>query len=570
MLQSLRIQNIALIEKMEVDFHTGLQVLSGETGAGKSIVVDSVNLILGGRADRDLIRTGCEKAAVEAVFDAPGVRPVFDLLDREGIEHDGRTVSIYREMTRSGRNLCRVCGMILPLTTLRELAALLMDIHGQHDHQFLMNPARHLAYLDQIGDRDHQKLLAETGDACRAFMGIHREYARMVKQSAGKDQRIAQLEKDLNTLRKARLKAGEEEKLTEEIKRLHNAGKITESLQEAHRLIASGETEYSSLDQIRNAGNLLKGLAAYGESFEELGTRCESLFYELQELSYDIHSALENAESDPSRLQKAEERLTLIRKLQRKYGNSMEEILAAAEQMEKEYSALCALDDQMREKGTVHKQLLSAYRKKARELSESRRRLAADFAVKMEKELAELGMSTTRFSVAFEEKENQKPTMPTENGDDRVEFMISPNPGEPMKPLARIASGGELSRIMLALKTLEAGHTGIDAMVFDEIDTGISGRMAQVVAEKMMRISRKQQVICVTHLPQIAAAADNEYRIRKDVVDDRTFTTVQELDGEGRILEVARMISGAEGVTEETEKYARNLLTAAEKAREKA
>ena len=563
MLLSLGLRNVALIEELEIQFHKGFHVLSGETGAGKSIVVDAVNLALGGRADREIIRTGTEKARVEAVFDVPGDEGVAALLKREEIEYDGRTVTICREVSQNGRNLCRICGVMMPVGFLREMAPLLMDIHGQHEHQFLMNPEMHLSFLDRMGGEDHRSLLDRTRGACERFMEIHRKYARLVRENEKKKSRIEQLEKELEELHGAKLREGEEEELEQEAGRLRNAQKIRDTLEEAHLMLATGEREASCMEKIRAASGRLKALAPYGGRMEEMAERCESLYYELEELSFEISQAADQSDAQPGRLEAVENRMDLIRRLQRKYGETIREILQEQEKMEKEYSELCALDDQISQTGAEHKQALAEYRALARELSRSRRELAVTFEQRMKEELGQLGMGATIFRASFAEAP-KKPTMPQPNGDDQMEFLISPNPGEPLKPLAKIASGGELSRLMLAIKSLEAGHRGVEAMVFDEIDTGISGRMAQVVAEKMRRIAGERQVICVTHLPQIAAAAEYQYLVHKDVVGQRTVTSVQELDRSGRIEEVARMISGAQGITAEAAGYAEKMISAYE------
>ncbi len=565
MIQSLSLTNIALIEKLDISFYNGMHVLTGETGAGKSIVVDAVNLILGGRADKDLIRTGTEKATAEAVFDVPENAEIQALMEREQIEYDGRTVIIYREISRNGKNICRVCGVMTALSFLKELAAYLMDIHGQHDHRFLLDPGMHLSYLDRMGGADHRALMQETAAACEAFLKNHRAYARLVKQNEYKEQRMSLLESELEALHQAKMKPGDEQRLTEECAALRVSGKAARAFRSAYAELAEGETEASALGKVKEALNALRTQGA-SEAAEQLAARCETLYYELEEFAFDLNRALEQAGDDPGRLEQAERRLDMIKRLLRRYG-SEEGALAAEESLEEEYRDLTGLEDRLEEMAAEHKRLLSEYRKAARNLSASRRELARTFSSKMRGELAELGMGNTQFEAVFAANEQKKPQMPREIGDDQMEFMISPNPGEPMKPLARIASGGELSRLMLALKTLEADHTGLDAMVFDEIDTGISGRMAQVVAEKMVRIAESCQVICVTHLPQIAAAADHEYLVQKHVNGDRTQTTVTELDPAGRREEVARMISGAEGVTEATRNYAERLLSEARQKR---
>ena len=563
MLNRLILRNIALIENLEISFQNGLHVLSGETGAGKSIVVDAVNLVLGGRADRDIIRTGTDRAYVEAIFDVLGNHVVFSLLDQEEIDHDESTVTICREISQNGKNICRVGGVITSLSFLRELSPLLMDIHGQHEHQFLMNPEMHLQFLDRMGDETHQKLLKDTASSCERFLSIHREYAKLIRRNEEKNARLESLEKELQILHEARLKEGEEDQLTEEINRLRNAHAIQESLQAAHTMLAAAERDSSCLDKIKNACSMIKSLAKYGKDMETLAGRCESLYYELEELSYDLYQQYERQDVQPQELDKAENRLSLIRKIKKKYGENIPEILKAQRSLESEYSEMCSIDDRLRQTAAEHKRALAEYRTCAKAVTRSRKELAVQFENHMQIQLRDLGMESTLFKVVFSEVgADHKPLMPSLSGDDQVEFYISPNPGEPLKPLAKIASGGELSRLMLAIKTLEAGHRRVESMVFDEIDTGISGRAAQVVAEKMRMIAADCQVICVTHLPQIAAAADHQYLVNKKVQGQRTVTDVHQLDRKGRIAEIARMISGAEGISTDASSYAEKMLDA--------
>ena len=566
MIRSLSISNVALIEKLDINFHEGLNVLSGETGAGKSIVVDAVSLILGGRAEKDLIRTGTEKASVEAEFDVPGNEDAAALLRREDIEYDGRTIIIRREISRSGRNICRICGVVSSLTFLKELAPYLMDIHGQQDHRFLLDPSVHLSFLDQLGGDEHIALLDKTAKSCAAFLANHREYSKLVRLNEKKDARIEQIKKELGDLKKADLKEGEEERLTQQVSKLRNSEKISVALRQAADSILSVDSDGGPADRVRLASGALKLISSLDDEYFSLSSRCEELYYELQELGFDLSRAVEKCSNDPYELEKAEKKLSIIKTITKRYG-TLESALAAKVSLEDEYSGLMDMDNTLEKTSAEHKKLLLDYRKKAKELSASRHSIADKLKIRMENELSELGMSGTVFDVAFIEGDRTKPKMPTLSGDDSVEFMMSANPGEPVKPLARIASGGELSRIMLAFKSIQTGSTGLGSMVFDEIDTGISGRMAQVVAEKMINISRDCQVICVTHLPQIAAAADYEYLVRKQSSGERTVTVVVELDSEGRKQEVARMISGAGGITDSSMKYAAELLSFSERCK---
>ena len=564
MLNSLKIHQIALIDDVTIQFHEGMQALTGETGAGKSIVVDAVSLILGGRADRDLIRTGCDKASVEAEFSVRNNENIQAFMEQEGIDYDGKNVIIYREISTGGKNICRVCGVMIPVARLRDLAGWLLDLHGQNDHRFLTEPDMHLAFLDQTGDDNHRKLLEKVRKDCAAFMSNHKAYARLVRKNENREARISSLERDLEELRKAHIRNGEAEHLLDERKKAEEILKKSEMLTAICGHLSGSDDSFSALSEIKSASDLMKSLAEKSPEIKETSERCESLFFELEEIAYQISQMSDRLGFNPDDVERIDQRLDQIHRLERKYGIPSSEIQAYTAHMEEEYKTLVNLEDEINRMSSEHKKTLSVYRNAARELTESRKNLASAFEHKMMKELGDLGMGNTVFKVLFKPNETGKPIMPSEQGDDRVEFMISPNPGEPLKPLAKIASGGELSRIMLAVKTMETSHSGVESMVFDEIDTGISGRMAQVVAEKMMSISSERQVICVTHLPQIAAASDYHYLVQKSVSGDRTHTSVTELGHRQRVAEVGRMISGADGITEEANAYAERLISAAE------
>ena len=568
MLEYLTIRQVALIGETTIRFHGGMQVLTGETGAGKSIVVDSVNLILGGRADRELIRSGSEKASVEAVFNTRGNADVQAFMEREGIDFDGETVTVYREISAGGKNTCRVCGVMIPVSLLKDLAVFLMDLHGQSEHQFLTDPERHLAFLDQMGNDRHLALLEKVRQDYEKFIDNHRAYAKLVRQNENRESRMRSLERDLDELRKADIKQGEASALIEKRKMLEKAEKESQTLRDINERLSGGE-EMSGISGIKGASDLLKALADKDDTVRSLSERCEAAYYEIEEIAYQIGMMTQRADIEPGALEKTDNRLDLIHRMERKFSADADDLQDVLEKTETEYRQLADLADRIEIMSSEHKRLLGTYRQSARDLSESRHELALLFEKRIMKELNDLGMGNTRFKVEFRKNETGRPLMPTDTGDDRIEFLISPNPGEPLKPLAKIASGGELSRIMLAIKSLESSQTGVESMVFDEIDTGISGRMAQIVAEKMITISRSRQVICVTHLPQIAAAADYHYLVSKSVAEGRTVTRVTELDRDGRICEISRMISGADGITPETKTYASSLLQAADEMKSK-
>lgn len=561
MITDLMIHNIALVEDLQISFHHGLHVLTGETGAGKSIVVDSVNLILGGRADRDLIRTGTEKAWVEAWFTTGGSSEILRFLQFHEIQTENdQEVILSREISRGGRNVCRVCGTVVPVTVLKDLGALLMDVHGQHEGRFLMDPGCHLSFIDQSGDDGHLRLLEETGQACEAFLHNHRAYAKLLKEDKEREFRAAMLKDRMEELKKLKLRPGEKERLEKEQERARSGRGISMALSEATALLTESGEEGSALNRVGEALNSLKSVTASGDESKELIARLESCYYELEDVTREIGKLSGVQDYDPARFEQVEKRLDILSRAERKFGRYGDDLLRLQQETEDELERLDAMDDLIATTGAEHKRLLAEYRQLAGRLTESRKRLSAEFEKNMIRELSDLGMAGTRFEVCFAENETGKKKMPSPTGDDQLEFMISPNPGEPLKPLGKIASGGELSRIMLAVKSLDADRSGVGCMVFDEIDTGISGRMAQVVAEKMKKIAAHRQVICVTHLPQIAAMADQQYLVSKSSRDDRTFSTVSELDDEGRVREVARMLGGVGGTDESALSHARHMI----------
>lgn len=560
MIRYLTIKNIALIRHLTVPFHSGMHVLTGETGAGKSIVIDSLNLVLGGRADRDLIRTGEEKASVEAGFDVSGSEEIAAFLEREQIDADCEMLTLFREISVSGRNVCRINGVQVSVSSVKEISGLLLDIHGQHEHQFLTDPERQMDFLDGIGGPDHTALLDKVGKASEEFLANHRAYAALIRKNEHRDHRMKELEEDLRLLHSVDPEKENEEDLKELYDQIRFSAKISEGLKTAKNELSVGELDRSVLSGLDTAANALKNIANYGKDLAALYDRCVSTYYELQELELDLGNAIGKNNFDAGQMAETEKKLDLIRKIKRKFGTDAETVRTTKEALENEYEELKNLERIISDASKEHKRLLSQYRALARELTESRKRLADGFACRITEELHELGMEHAVFSVAFPERADGKPILPSSKGDDKLEFMIAPNPGEDPKPLAKIASGGELSRMMLAIKSLEAEHHGTGTMVFDEIDTGISGRIAQTVAEKMAAIALHRQVIAVTHLPQIAAIAEHQYLVSKSVTGERTETSVTELDRNGRADAIASMIGGADDTGEDAVLYAKKLL----------
>ena len=536
MLVSLTIQNIALMDRMQVEFSTGLHVLTGETGAGKSILVDAVTLMLGGRAQKELIRTGEEKARVEGLFDVGDCPAVRRMLEEQALD-EGDELILSREITRSGRSSCRVNGTLMPLSQYQQFTALLMDIHGQHEHQSLMDEKHHLGFLDASGDEAHQRLLARVQEDFTAWRDSRKALEKLQSQSAQAGERMELLRIRQKELKNARLVPGEEEELTRERDRFRNSEKIENGLREAYDAVYNGATP--AAEALRAAANALRPIEGLDDGYASLLSRLEGLYYEAEDAGLTLRDCLSQLDSDPDRMEAVQARLDLIRRLSRKYGGATTgEMVEKLKEMERELAVFESLDDDIDAAARKESVLAEAYARSAGELTSSRKKLAEKFQKEMEIQLNDLNMAGTRFSVSL------PPCPPGPLGRETAAFQIAPNRGEEMQPLSHIASGGELSRLMLAIKSVAARREGVPSMIFDEIDTGISGRAAQVVGEKMAAIARERQVLCVTHLQQIAAVADHHYLVEKSFDGERTRTRLTPLSGEARVNEIARMLGG--------------------------
>lgn len=564
MLLELNIENIALIESLRIEFAKGFNVLTGETGSGKSIVVDCMMLVLGGRADRDLVRNGAEKGSVQALFEISANASVRKMLAEMEIDCEDGTAAVSREISRSGRNVCRIAGVIVPLNTLKRLSGELLDIHGQHEHQSLLNPDKHIAFVDAYGDAEHAKLCAKVAAIYLEKTRMESELRKNMIDASERERLTDMLSFQIHEISSAKLKRGEEERLTARLKILDNAEKIRANVESAYTSVYDGtDRTPSAQDLLLRAANAMEKLSGIDERYAELGTRLHEMVYAAQDIGYELHDVLDHLESDPGLMEKISKRLNTIDRLERKYGPTVDDILSFCDAASKRLEGIRS--------GDVHidalKEQLS---KKEKELDEacasltaSRRAIISQLTPAIIAQLGDLGMARARFEIHMERLQH-----PTANGMDSIEFLISANPGEPLKPMANVASGGELSRIMLALKVISIEADGIDSMIFDEIDTGVSGRMAQTVGEKMCAIARKHQVLCVTHLPQIAALGDAHFVVEKHTDGLTTETAVRRLDCEGRIRELSRLVGGAED-SESSLNHARHMLQDAEKVREK-
>lgn len=549
MLLSLTIRNIALIDEVQAEFASGLHVLTGETGAGKSILVDAISLLLGGRAQKELIRKGEEKARVEGLFDVSDCPAVLEILREKELD-EGNELILCREITAQGRSACRANGVLLPLAQYQQLTALLMDIHGQHEHQSLMDEKRHLGLIDATGDEGHRQLLAAARTDYAAWREAKRELERLQAQSAQAGERMELLRIRQKELKGARLTAGEEDELARERDKFRHAEKIEEGLREAFDSVYDGAAP--AVEALRTAAQALAPIEQLDDQYAALRARIDGLYYEAEDVGLTLRDLLSRLDSDPDRLEAVQARLDLIRRLSRKYGGaSTGAMLEKLKEMEKELAGFESLDDDIDAAAQQEKALLARYQQSAGALTESRQRLARKFEGDMETQLQDLNMAGTRFRVVL------TPCPPGPSGSETAAFLIAPNRGEDLQPLSRIASGGELSRLMLAIKSVAAQREGVPSMIFDEIDTGISGRAAQVVGEKMAAIAREHQVLCVTHLQQIAALADHHYLVEKHFDGERTTTRLTPLEGEARVNEIARMLGGD---ADSARKHAREML----------
>ena len=572
MLLQLCIHHLALIEDMTLDFAPGMNVMTGETGAGKSIVVDAVNLVLGERADRELIASGQAKARVEAVFDIADNERVQGLLAQLELTGDEDTVSISRELTGAGKNICRLNGTIVPLQTLRQVSAQLLDIHGQHEHQLLLDSRNHIGYLDEYAADEIRPLLEENARLYAAWRQAGQRLAKLRKSVAERAQRQDMLAFQLEELRGAQLVADEEEELERQKVFFRNAGKIMGVFDEACALLTDGDgDESAAVELLRKGVDALAPVAALDEKYEAVYARLDGLCYEVEDAARDLSALRSEMDYDEAEAERVESRLDLLRRLNRKYGATTREMIRYRDRIAAELAELEDSDGAMDRLEREFRQSAKELEAVSLKLTHARESAARRFETSMEEQLHDLGMKNARLSMAFAplaagERLSERFSA---QGTDRMEMMFCANLGQPMKPLAKVASGGELSRIMLALKNLSAQKPGIPrSMVFDEIDTGISGRMAQVVAEKMCQIGDHHQVICVTHLPQIAAMADEQFLVRKADEGGVTRTEVTRLDDAQRAQEIARMVGGADCESASSVRHAQTML--ADAARRKA
>lgn len=554
MLAEMSIKNFAIIESLGVSFRKGLTVLTGETGAGKSIIIDAISLVAGGRGSSEFVRFGCNKAEIEGLFLLDNDNhPCIDKSKELGIDISDGMVVLHRDILTNGKSICRINGKLVTLGILREIGRTLIDIHGQHEHQDLMNSERHLPMIDQFDEKLTVPAMEEYQRLYSQFLKLKKQLVGLTENEQKMAHRLDLIQFQLTEIKNANLEPGEEETLIGEKNQLSNFEKIHTSVSRSYKALSG---EQKGLDWVGLAMSELEDVSSLNEKLKAIFENISSSFYLLEEATSSLGDQIDQLEFDPERLNFIESRLNEIRFLKKKYGQTVEDILEYAAKIEDEADQIqnreVHLERLRKNIQEVQKDLLL----EAENLSEIRKQIAEKLKGEIHKELKELYMEKTVFDIQFSITE---PPEFSSTGIDKVEFLISTNPGEPLKPLTKIASGGELSRIMLALKSIFSKQQGITSIIFDEVDTGVSGRVAQSMAEKIYKISSGSQILCITHLPQVAAMSDAHLYISKEIKGERTVTSISELETDEKVKEVARMISGVE-ITELTKQHANELL----------
>ncbi len=572
MLAELSIKNFAIIESLSISFEKGLTVLSGETGAGKSIIIDAIHLLVGGRGSAEFVRYGENKAEIEGLFLLEDVHPCYDKVKEFGIDAGEGMVVLRRDILSNGKSVCRINGKLVTISILREVGRTLMDIHGQHEHQELMNSELHLSLLDQYGGDVVDEALSEYRDIYKQYTELKRKLKELSENEQEMAHRLDLLLFQHKEIEKANLVIDEDIQLLQERKNISNFESIFEGLNKSYEALSGDQ---KGLDWLGHAMGHTEDISEINDSLKEIHETISNSYYQLEETLYKIRQQLDVLEFDPNKLDLIESRLNEIGHLKKKYGQTVGDILEYAAKIEEEIEKIQNRDHHV---DNIKKDLTSVtddLSLEAKNLTSIRKKFAAELIEAIHRELRELYMEKTVFDIYFKQVKGsyEDPLLDgdnvkyTSNGNDEIEFYISTNPGEPMKPLAKVASGGELSRIMLAMKSIFSKHQGITSIIFDEVDTGVSGRVAQSIAEKIHRVSIDSQVLCISHLPQVAAMADTHLFIAKQSEDGRTKTSVTPLNEEEKIKEIGRMISGVE-ITDLTKEHAKELLGFATKIKQ--
>ena len=547
MLSLLHIENIAVIECSDISFNRGFNVLTGETGAGKSIIIDAISAILGERAYRDMIRTGSNKASVRAVFTEV---PELSWFETNGVVYDSETV-IQRDIYLDGKNVCRVNGALVSVSILRQLGVQLINIHGQHDSASLLDEENHLGILD--GFATNEELRCQYTQRYQEVSSLRREIQHMSMDESEKLRRIETLRYQIEEIEKANLKPGEDEALEQRRKFLQNAEKLSSGIEQVVACLYGDDETDGAVSLLAEAGNTLSRLVRYTDAYVSLQERLEDLMYQVQDVSEEMRASRDELSYSADELEQIESRLDVIHRLRRKYGATCKDILQYCDNAKQELDQIEFADDHLERLKTKLKQAEDMAWEAATELRRVRRSTAQVLSQRILTELSQLDMPGVQFSCEFGEKELSA------DGADSVVFYMSANAGEALKSMSKVASGGELARIMLAMKNVLAEMDQVSTLIFDEVDTGVSGRAAQKVAQKLRSVAAHKQVLCVTHLPQLAALADTHFLIAKEERDRRTYTSVTPLDLEGRKQELARIIGGT-NITQTTLKSAEEML----------
>lgn len=550
MLRELTIENLAIIEKLDVEFENSLVTLTGETGAGKSIILNGINLLIGEKAFTEMIRDGEDYLLAQGVFEVNETQTA--TLVEMGIEVEEGELIVQRRFEKSGKGKAFVNGRRVPLGALKEIMGTLVDLVGQHSHQLLLDSKYHITLIDRFLDNDGQNLKKEIEEIVQNYHKIHKEIINIEEIKKEFSDKKELYEFQLQDIENLKLKDGEDEELEEEYKKLFNAGKITENL--GNSLMMLKEGEINTLSILSNAKKNLDYISKYGKEYEELAERIDKIYYDIQDLSDLVDDSLSDVESDDHRLNIIVDRLDKINSLKKKYGISIKDILRYKEEISEKLSKLDSNSfEEEKLKKLLDKELLD-YNNKAEKLTESRKKVSQNIEVMLQAELADLNMASAKFKVSFLKEEKV-----SKNGKDSIEFLIATNVGQDYKTLTKIASGGEVSRIMLALKTIFSKVDNIPILIFDEIDIGVGGETVRKIAGKLKEIGKHAQVICITHSPQIAAKATQQFYIEKNVVANTTVTTVRELNQEERVREIGRMLAG-ENITDTVLSHALELL----------
>lgn len=551
MLQALTIKQFAIIETLEINFSNGLTVLSGETGAGKSIIIDAIGQLVGARASQSFVRHGEQKAVIEGIFDIDNVPNVNLVLQNIGIDIDEDFLFVKREIFSSGKSLCKLNNQNVTLSDLKKVMQELLDIHGQHETQILLKPKYHLSLLDNFSDDVYLPTIKTYKKVYNEYREKKQELEKLESQDQALLQRLDLIKFQRDELHEANLKEDEIQLLNQEIKKLQNYEKINESLNKAHLLLSSENNITDKIYELNQEIHTLNDVMP--DKYTSISEELDQMYYTLEDYKHELYNEISSTDFDESTLNEYESRLNVLTDLNRKYGKSIPELIKYRDKIDDEIYKIENYEQstsQLREDiQALYDNLIECGKK----LSKERRKVAHRLRDRLVDEVQNLHMNDANIEIAFTE------STPTIDGLEEVEFLISPNKGEPLKSLNKIASGGELSRIMLALKSIFVSTKGQTAILFDEVDTGVSGRVAQKMAEKMYQISQSIQVICISHLPQVAAISDNHLYISKDTVSDRTTTSIKNLVGDSKIDEIARMISGVE-VTELTRQHAKEMI----------